>query len=211
MTKTKRTGRVTKISGAVFCVALLVTVCFYLIRAALPAGIVYRVWLERAGSAWALFVLTFLLAVFLLSLLWKGSIQTGRVPAAMVVTVVALFVLMMYFMFAAIYAWVLGLSLGHESEFAEGILVTQTENTDSVPAQASYYADMGIFVKKQYAPMSDIVLLSMEIKYGEQFVMAGESGRENCYLLSPADNPAIVIEVQEVFGYFRDNYAEVQK
>lgn len=211
MTKTKRTGRVVKISGFVWGAALLVTGLFYLVRAALPAGIVYRVWLERAGAAWALFVLPLSLVVFLLSILWRGSIRTGRVSAAMVVTVVALFVFMIYFMLAAVYIWVFDLSLGHESEFAKGILVTRTENTDSVPSQASYYEDMGVFVKKEYTPMSDIALLSMEIKYGEKFVLAGESGKEDCYLLSPADNPEIVIKVQEMFGYFTDNYGEVQK
>lgn len=211
MTKTKRTGRAVKISGFVWGAALLVTILFYLVRAALPEGVVYRVWLERTGAAWALFVLPLSLAVFLLSILWRGSIRTGRVSAAMVVTVVVLFVFMMYFMFAAVYTWVLDLSLGQESEFAEGILVTRTENTDSVPSQASYYEDMGIFVKKEYSPMSDIVLLAMEIKYGEKFVIAEESGKEDCYLVSPADNPEIVIRVQEMFGYFTDNYGEVQK
>lgn len=211
MMKTKQTGRVVKISGLVWGAALLVTVLFYLIKAVLPAGVVYRVWLERAGAAWALFVLPLSLAVFLLSALWKRSIRTGRVSAAMVVTVVVLFVFMIYFMFAAVYTWVLDLSLGQEAEFTEGILVTRTENTDSVPSQASYYEDMGIFVKKEYSPMSDIALLAMEIKYGEKFVIAEESGKEGCYLVSPADNPEIVIRVQEMFGYFTDNYGEVQR
>lgn len=211
MTKKKRMSRGVKISGLVWGTALLVTVLFYLVRAALPAGVVYRGWLERAGAAWALFVLPLSLVVFLLSLLWKGSMRTGRVSAAMVVTVVGLFVFMMYAMFAAVYMWVFDLSLGQESVFAEGILVTQTENTDSVPSQASYYEDMGIFVKKEYTPMSDIALLSMERKYGEAFVLAGESGRKDCYLLSPAENPEVVFEVQEMFGYFTDNYGEMQK
>lgn len=60
MTKKKRMSRGVKISGLVWGTALLVTVLFYLVRAALPAGVVYRGWLERAGAAWALLSCRFL-------------------------------------------------------------------------------------------------------------------------------------------------------
>lgn len=211
MAKEKQSGRAVKVSGIVWGVALLVTVLFYLIKAILPAGVVYRVWLERTGAAWALFVLPLALVVFLLCRLWKNSAKTRRAAAYMVVTVVVLFGFMVYLMFAVVYTWVLGLSLGHETEFAPGIIKTQTENLDSIASYATYFEDKGLFVKKEYEPMSDIVLLTMEIKYGEKFVIAGEAEKADCYLLSPADNPALIFEVREVMGYFTDNYETVQK
>lgn len=210
MAKEKQSKAV-KVSGIVWGVTLLVTALFYFIRAILPAGVVYRVWLERAGAAWALFVLPLALVIFLLCRLWKNTAKTRRAAVYMVVTVVVLFVFMVYLMFAIVYTWVLGLALGHETEFAPGIIKTQTENTDSVASYITYYEDKGIFVKKEYEPMSDIVLLAMEMKYGEKFVIAGEAKKADCYLLSPADNPALVFEVREIMGHFTDNYEAVQK
>ncbi|MBD5498226.1 MAG: hypothetical protein HDR11_10760 [Lachnospiraceae bacterium] len=211
MAKEKQSGRAVKIAGIVWGVTLLVTAIFYFVKAMLPAGVVYRVWLERAGTVWALFVLPLTLVVFLLCRLWKNAAKTRRAAAYMVVTVVALFGFMLYLMFASVYTWVLGLALGHETEFAPGIIKTQTENLDSIASYTTYYEDKGIFVKKEYEPMSDIVLLTMEMKYGEKFVIAGEAERADCYLLSPADNPALIFEVQEVMGGFTDNYETVQK
>lgn len=211
MAKEKQSGRAVKVSGIVWGVTLLVTSLFYLIKAILPAGVVYRVWLERTGAAWTLFLLPLTLVIFLLCRLWKNCAKTRRAAAYMVVTVVALFGFMLYLMFAVVYTWVLGLSLGHETEFAPGIIQTQTENTDSVASYITYYEDIGIFVKKEYEPMSDIVLLEMEIKYGEKFVIAGEAEKTDCYLLSPADNPALIFEVREVMGHFTDNYEAVRQ
>lgn len=211
MAKEKQSGGVAKITGIVWGMTLLVTALFYLIKAILPAGVVYRVWLERAGAAWTLFVLPAALIIFLLCLLWRDVEKTRRAAAYMVVTVVISFCFMLYLMFAAVYTWVLGLSLGHETEFVPGIIVTRTENVDSIASYATYYKDKGFFVKKEYEPMSDIVLLAMEMKYGERFVLAGESEKADCYLLSPADNPALIFEVREVFGNFTDNYEALQK
>lgn len=178
MAKEKQSGRAVKIAGIMWGVTLLVTALFYFLKAMLPEGVVYRVWLERTGTAWTLFVL---------------------------------FGFMLYLMFAIVYTWVLGLALGHETEFVPGIIKTQTENVDSIASYITYYEDKGIFVKKEYEPMSDIVLLAMEMKYGEKFVIAGEAERADSYLLSPADNPALIFEVQEVMGHFKDNYETVQK
>ncbi|MDE5804520.1 MAG: hypothetical protein K2I22_16555 [Lachnospiraceae bacterium] len=211
MAKEKQSGRAVKIAGIVWGVTLLVTALFYFVKAILPAGVVYRVWLERTGTAWALFVLPLTLVVLLLCRLWKNAAKTRKAAAYIVVTMVILFGFMLYCMFAIVYTWVLGLALGHESEFAPGIIKTQTENVDSIASYITYYEDKGIFVKKEYEPMSDIVLLAMEMKYGEKFVIAGEAERADCYLLSPADNPALIFEVQEVMGHFTDNYETVQK
>lgn len=207
----EKSGRAVKIAGIVWGVTLLVTAIFYFIEAILPAGVVYRVWLERAGTAWTLFVLPLALVVLLLCRLWKNATKTRRAAAYMVITMVVLFGFMLYAMFAIVYTWVLGLALGHETEFAPGIIKTQTENLDSIASYTTYYEDKGIFVKKEYEPMSDIVLLAMEMKYGEKFVIAGEAERANFYLLSPADNPTLIFEVQEIMGGFIDNYETVQK
>ena len=211
MAKEKQSGRAVKIAGIMWGVTLLVTALFYFLKAMLPEGVVYRVWLERTGTAWTLFVLPLTLVVLLLCRLWKNAAKTRRAAAYMVVTVVVLFGFMLYLMFAIVYTWVLGLALGHETEFVPGIIKTQTENVDSIASYITYYEDKGIIVKKEYEPMSDIVLLAMEMKYGEKFVIAGEAERADSYLLSPADNPALIFEVQEVMGHFKDNYETVQK
>ena len=212
MTKQQKKGKVILISGCIWIFTLLVMLAFYMGKEQLSKGVEYKVWLEMAGTVWSLIVMPIALLIFLLSIMWKFVIKNHAVLGT-VLTVTALFVFMIYTLFAVILIWVASLDMGTETEFTKGIIRTQKqeEYVQGVAEKVMvsvYYEDMGLFLKKEYKPASDIVLIDLEQKYGEKFKLSKESIEgEYVYQVYPEANPKQEFLVREFLGLFKDDYS----
>lgn len=210
MPEEKKSGNMIRISGCIWGVTFLLTAAFWIGAALLPEGMDYRVWFWLTGLAWSLLVMPVAFMVFLQGILWKKK-QNGKQVLKTVLAAVSLGIFVIYFWGALVFLWVMSLDLGKESVFAEGIIQTQTEYLSSVPSFTSYQEPVGLFLKKEYEPITDVVLLYMEQKYGTSFTLAAEGeagGIANCYQVSPVDCPDVVVKVREMFGgTFSDDYS----
>ncbi len=215
MSKKQEKGKVVLISGCIWVFTLLVMLAFYIGKEQLPNGVEYKVWLQMAGTIWSLLVMPLSFLVFLLSIMWKLVIKK-HIVLGTVLTVTALFVFMMYAIFAVILIWVASLDMGTETKYAEGIIRTEKQDeysqgvTNSVTVSV-YHEDMGLFLKKEYEPASDIVLIYLEEKYGEKFKLSKESIEgEAVYRVYPEANSSQEFLVREFLGFFKDDYSVIR-
>ena len=193
-----------KITGIIWGVSFFLTLVYYIVKITLPEGVEYRVWLQKTGAVWNFLVMPVAFLVFLVCLI-QGS---TKISAALqgVFTGLATGFFTLYFLVAAGTVVVFGWSLGAEWQFSDVIIETCTEYMQSVPSFSTYQEDLGLFLKKEYEPLSDILLLSLEKKYGEKFALAEDWEGERIYQVYPVLSPETVFNAEEMFGYFSDEY-----
>ncbi len=193
-----------KITGSIWGGAFFLTLVYYIVRITLPEGVEYRVWLQKTGAVWNFLVMPVAFLVFLVCLIQNS--EKLSVTLRGIFSGLAAGVFTLYFLIAAGTVAVFGLSLGSEWQFADGIIETCTEYMQSVPSFSTYYEDLGPFLKKEYKPLSDILLLTLKKKYGEKFALAGEWEEGRTYQVYPVSSPETIFCAEEMFGYFLDDY-----
>lgn len=208
MPEEKKIGKPIKISGCIWGIAFLLTAAFWIVKVMLPKGMEYRAWAQMAGIIWSFLIMPLSFIVFEQMLLW-GKRGKGNPVFKSILAAVSLGVFVIYFIIAIVIVWVAKLDQGKETVFAEGIIQTQTEYVGSVASRSTYEEPVGFFFKREYEPITDVLLLSMEKKYGESFVLTGkpQEGFTGPYEVCPAGKPEVVIKVQEILGYFSDDYS----
>lgn len=197
-----------KITGSIWGGAFLLTLVYYIVRITLPKGVEYRVWLQITGAVWNFLVMPVAFLVFLLCLIQSSTKISVTLRGIFGGLAAGLFTL--YFIVAAVAVAVFGWSLGTEWYFADGIIETCTEYMQSVPSFSTYQEDLGPFLKKEYEPLSDILLLSLEKKYGEKFALAGDWEEARIYQVYPVASPETVFRAKELNGYFSDDYKTIR-
>ncbi|MED9903718.1 MAG: hypothetical protein UFG06_05995 [Lachnospiraceae bacterium] len=211
----KKAGKAVLVCGYIWFFTLLVMAVYFFCGALLPEGMEYRAWLQIAGLVWSLLVMPVAFIIFLLCLLWKkaGAAHQG---ISVVLTVIGLILFVFYTFFAILAILFMSLAIGSETTFKEGIIVTEKSLIGPSSTSFSYQEDMGLFVKKEYEPMTDIVLLFLEKKYNEKFALEKEMSEQQAagvqdglvlYYVYPVKNPDRIFRVREVEGAFSDDYA----
>lgn len=209
-----------KINIICFLIALLLSV-LYLGGGKFLAGneIYFRTWVVIIGELFV-FVLTPLLLLLIPALAVAQAAkrrQTGGMrTAATVVWVLAGLIGFAYLAAGAlVYAFLRADSIEREAWLAEGVI--ESVHTEYYGLQSysvyRYYEPCTVFLKKTYAPMSEIMEKKAEELYGEKFtVSAQDKEREQqeklaFYTLYPDSDPELVMHMytgDTVYGFACD-------
>lgn len=186
------------VTGTAAGMCLLFLIAFYVNKAFLTEGMMYRAGVEIAGAFISRVFFPLLLYAFIWCLagyrLQEGRFETAR----LLIRILLGIALAIYLVIAVLWTIGYGFNVGTEEEIAPGILRTSSDILGEY-YEYSYEKEQGILYKSRYEPMSDIALLLMEQKYSEDFVLALPEEEENTWILAPSDNP------DNLFTVWRNN------
>lgn len=208
------------IGGFLFGISLSVAVLFFLVKYFLPEDVEFRMWLRILWTVWIYLWAPFTFFVFLLCCIWGVRRQRENLALRIGLTAVTVLTGLIsgaFLLLVTIFSC--STFIGKEESFGEGILQISRTPMLSEFTEVSYYIGEGPFLMKQYEPLSDIVLISMERKYGERFSLSGENGQAGTdmrteglagWYVSPVNRPEMVIFARLPYGTETDNYPAVR-
>lgn len=197
------------ISGIIWGISLFCTVVYYLVQHFLPEGVEYRSWLQMTGTVFTLLWMPLTFFVFLLCCIWSWNKKQNQsfIVLRVVLTIVTVFAGFGCGIVLLLVTFIL--VVRNESIFADGILVVSNVmyNGDTELSYYSYDGPEGLFFRKKYEAMSDIVLISLEQKYDEKFsLLRVEEDKVSHYWVATAENPDLYFPVGIVYGHVVDAY-----